>query len=62
MHFCPNIPIILVGCKKDLRMDQKVIEDLRRKDARPVSPAVVSIAFSFVFTSTFLAFLLFSSC
>jgi hypothetical protein len=59
MHFCPHIPIILVGCKKDLRKDQKVIEELRRKDTRPISPAVVSIAFSFVFAATFscLAFL-----
>jgi len=38
MHFCAGLPIILVGCKKDLRRDPRVIEELRRTSQRPVSP------------------------
>jgi len=38
MHFCHNLPIILVGCKKDLRYDPKTIEELRKTSQRPVSP------------------------
>uniref|UniRef100_A0A915DH87 Uncharacterized protein n=1 Tax=Ditylenchus dipsaci TaxID=166011 RepID=A0A915DH87_9BILA len=29
-HFCPNVPIILVGNKKDLRNDPQTIRDLAR--------------------------------
>lgn len=38
LHFCVNLPIILVATKKDLRYDQKTIEELRRVSQRPVSP------------------------
>lgn len=38
LHFCQNLPIILVGCKKDLRRDPKIIEELRKTSQRPVSP------------------------
>ena len=34
--FCPNIPIILVGIKKDLRNDPKTIEELASKKQEPV--------------------------
>ncbi|KAM6491364.1 small GTPase-binding protein, partial [Amanita muscaria] len=37
-HFCPNLPILLVGCRKDLRRDYRVIEDLRKYNQRPVTP------------------------
>jgi GTPase SAR1 family protein len=37
MHFCPNLPIILVGCKRDLRHDHKVIEELRKTNQAPVT-------------------------
>lgn len=37
MHFCPNLPIILVGLKRDLRHDNKVIEELRRTNQSPVT-------------------------
>lgn len=36
-HFCPNIPIILVGIKKDLRNDLLTIQDLARNSQEPVS-------------------------
>ncbi|KAG8910441.1 GTP-binding protein Rho1 [Tulasnella sp. 419] len=36
-HFCHNIPIVLVGCKKDLRHDPRTIESLRRISQRPVT-------------------------
>merc|ERR1719391_1565667 len=35
-HFCPNVPIILVGNKKDLRNDPKTIKDLREMKQEPV--------------------------
>jgi len=38
MHFCSGLPIILVGCKKDLRRDNKTIDDLRKTNQRPVTP------------------------
>ncbi|KAG8709157.1 GTP-binding protein Rho1 [Ceratobasidium sp. 395] len=36
-HFCPGIPIILVGCKKDLRHDPATIEELRGQGQHPVT-------------------------
>jgi GTPase SAR1 family protein len=41
-HFCPDVPKILVGCKKDLRFDQKTIEELRKTSQQPVTPEQVS--------------------
>jgi Ras family protein A len=43
MHFCAGLPIILVGCKKDLRRDPRVIEELRKTSQRPVTPEEVSL-------------------
>jgi Ras family protein A len=40
-HFCPDVPKILVGCKKDLRFDQKTIEELRKTSQAPVTPEQV---------------------
>jgi len=37
-HFCPDAPVILVGCKKDLRHNPTVIEELKRTRQRPVTP------------------------
>ncbi|XP_064634171.1 ras-related C3 botulinum toxin substrate 1-like [Lineus longissimus] len=36
-HFSPNIPIILVGTKEDLREDEDVINTLRRLKKKPIS-------------------------
>jgi hypothetical protein len=41
MHFCAGLPIILVGCKKDLRRDPKTVESLRKTSQRPVTPEEV---------------------
>lgn len=41
-HFCPGVPILLVGTKKDLRDDPEVIERLRKTKQKPASPAEVS--------------------
>ena len=43
MHFCAGLPIILVGCKKDLRRDPRVIEELRKTNQRPVTPEEVCV-------------------
>jgi GTPase SAR1 family protein len=31
-HFCPNIPILLIGTKNDLRDDQKELENLKKNE------------------------------
>lgn len=36
-HFCPKVPIILVGTKKDLRTDPGVIENLSLTKEKPVT-------------------------
>ncbi len=35
-HFCPNVPIILVGNKKDLRNDQQTLRELSKMKQEPV--------------------------
>ena len=35
-HFCPNVPIILVGNKKDLRNDDSTIQELQKVNQEPV--------------------------
>lgn len=35
-HFCPKIPIILIGNKKDLRHDDKIKQELARHKLEPV--------------------------
>jgi len=37
-HFCPNVPIILVGNKKDLRNDPATIRELAKMKQEPVKP------------------------
>ena len=36
-HFCPNVPIILVGNKKDLRNDPTIISELGKMKQSPVN-------------------------
>ncbi|XP_047217227.1 rho-related GTP-binding protein RhoA-C-like [Girardinichthys multiradiatus] len=36
-HFCPHVPIILVGNKKDLRSDENAIEMLAKIQQEPVT-------------------------
>ncbi|XP_067685448.1 transforming protein RhoA-like [Haliotis asinina] len=37
-HFCPSVPVILVGNKKDLRNDAKTKAELARNKQFPVKP------------------------
>ncbi|VDM41371.1 unnamed protein product [Toxocara canis] len=37
-HFCPNVPIILVGNKKDLRGDPQTVRELIKMKQEPVRP------------------------
>ncbi|KAK0402352.1 hypothetical protein QR680_016286 [Steinernema hermaphroditum] len=37
-HFCANVPIILVGNKKDLRNDPQTIRELAKMKQEPVRP------------------------
>ncbi|CCD26915.1 Rho family GTPase RHO1 NDAI_0J00230 [Naumovozyma dairenensis CBS 421] len=39
LHFCQGVPIILAGCKVDLRNDPQTIENLRAEGQQPVSTA-----------------------
>lgn len=39
MHYCARVPIILLGCKVDLRDDPRVIEQLRAQNQTPVTTA-----------------------
>ncbi|AET41059.1 Rho family small GTPase Ecym_7212 [Eremothecium cymbalariae DBVPG len=39
LYFCQGVPVILVGCKADLRNDPQVIEQLRQQGQQPVSQA-----------------------
>jgi small GTP-binding protein len=36
-HFCPNVPIVLIGNKADLRDDPKVIQELAQNNKKPVT-------------------------
>jgi Ras homolog gene family, member A len=36
-HFCPDIPYVLVGCKKDLRCDSGTISELKKMNLAPVT-------------------------
>lgn len=38
-HFCPKVPIVLVGTKKDLRNDAVTIDYLAKRRMKPVSTA-----------------------
>ena len=37
LHFCQGLPIILVGCKKDLRGDPKITEELAKNKQHMVT-------------------------
>ena len=37
LHFCAGLPILLVGCKKDLRNDPRTMEELKKTGQAPVS-------------------------
>lgn len=43
LHFCQGLPIILVGCKKDLRYDQKTNAELQKTNQKPVTPEAVNM-------------------
>jgi len=37
-HFCPSLPVILVGCMKELRNGPREIEEPRKTKQTPVTP------------------------
>lgn len=37
LHFCSGLPIVLVGCKMDLRNDQKTKDELKKTNQSPVT-------------------------
>ncbi|KFQ38558.1 Rho-related GTP-binding protein RhoF, partial [Mesitornis unicolor] len=36
-HFCKGVPVLLVGCKTDLRQDQEVLSKLKEGRLEPIS-------------------------
>ena len=36
-HFCPQVPFVLVACKKDLRDVPSVIAELKKNNQAPVT-------------------------
>ncbi|KAI9358548.1 transforming protein RhoA-like protein [Zopfochytrium polystomum] len=36
-HHCPHTPIVLVGCRKDLRGDPEIVAELARVGSQPVT-------------------------
>ena len=36
-HYCPNVPIVLVGTKVDMREDEEMVEKLWRVGKQPVT-------------------------
>ena len=54
MHFCPGLPIILVGCKFDLRHDPKIIEELGKAGQRPTTPEEVCLYSALLNDSAFI--------
>uniref|UniRef100_A0A8B9ICP2 Ras homolog family member D n=1 Tax=Anser brachyrhynchus TaxID=132585 RepID=A0A8B9ICP2_9AVES len=36
-HFCKGVPVLLVGCKTDLRQDPEVLRELRQRRQEPVT-------------------------
>ena len=37
IHFCPDVPYILVGCKIDLRDEEATLEKLRKQGQQPIT-------------------------
>uniref|UniRef100_A0A493SUM4 Ras homolog family member D n=1 Tax=Anas platyrhynchos platyrhynchos TaxID=8840 RepID=A0A493SUM4_ANAPP len=36
-HFCKGVPVLLVGCKTDLRQDPEVLRELRQGRQEPIT-------------------------
>lgn len=36
-HFCRDVPVILIGCKTDLRKDKEKMRKLRALDLEPIT-------------------------
>ncbi len=51
-HHCPNVPIILVGTKLDLREDKETIEKLKEKRLAPITYPQVGLPRQDIFTHT----------
>jgi len=43
LHYCPGLPVLLIGCKRDLRNDPEVIKNLKAKNESPVTFEEVDI-------------------
>uniref|UniRef100_A0A7M4F3D9 Rho-related GTP-binding protein RhoF-like n=1 Tax=Crocodylus porosus TaxID=8502 RepID=A0A7M4F3D9_CROPO len=48
-HFCKGVPIVLVGCKTDLRKDKAVLRKLHKDQLAPITYQKVSILQALVF-------------
>lgn len=42
-HFCKGVPVLLVGCKTDLRQDPEVLRELRQGRQEPITSQQVGV-------------------
>lgn len=50
-HFCQGVPLVLIGCKTDLRKDKEQLRKLRASKQEPITYNQVSIiAFTVLFS------------
>uniref|UniRef100_A0A8C2A984 Ras homolog family member F n=1 Tax=Cyprinus carpio TaxID=7962 RepID=A0A8C2A984_CYPCA len=47
-HFCRDVPIILIGCKTDLRKDKEKMRKLKALDLEPITYLQVGFTFTFI--------------
>lgn len=48
-HFCRDVPIILIGCKTDLRKDKEKTRKLKALDMAPITYLQVAILFTYTY-------------
>lgn len=52
-RYCPGLPVLLVGCKTDLRQDQKTIQELEKQSLKPITAHQVCL---YMFINIYTAF------
>ena len=53
-YFCPSVPVILVGTKKDIRQDPEVLEELAKQNIEPVTVREAEVVRDYIGAHTYL--------